>query len=115
MTKHVAVSVPIVLGIDLSFRPRSYFGPIPAETHVLAHVTGHERREILRAQLSSDDDDPMLDLLVDLFEGRYRESLGRIHVRVSSEFYPEIGAYYDRRVAAWFAKNHPQRGQEEGV
>jgi len=37
----------------------------------------------------------------------------RNFVRVSSEFYPEIGAYYDRRVAAWFAENHPPRGQEE--
>jgi hypothetical protein len=222
MTKHVTVPVPEVPGIDLTFRPRTYFGPIPAATHVLARVAGHERREVIRAQLAADDDDPMLDLLVDLFEGGDRESLGRIHpalmggeylppflsneteiarislesttadqitvraqrlpdgiayrivdeyedmspdyechpsrsqvpltlaelialidgsvtdggaalshlysnvensgedpwelrnfVRVHSEFYREIGAYYDRRVAAWFAENHPVSDQEE--
>lgn len=77
MTKQAAV--PLIPGIDLAFRPRSYFGPIPAETHLLAHTTGHERREFLRAQLASDGDDPMLDLLAGLFEGLDRESLGRIH------------------------------------
>lgn len=77
MTKQAAV--PLIPGIDLAFRPRSYFGPIPAETHLLAHTTGNERREFLRAQLASDGDDPMLDLLAGLFEGLDRESLGRIH------------------------------------
>ena len=73
------VTVPVIAGVDLSFRPRTYFGPIPAETHVLAHTAGHERREVLRAQLAADGDDPMLDLLGSLFEGLDRESLGRIH------------------------------------
>jgi hypothetical protein len=72
------VVVPAIPGMDLSFRPRTYFGPIPAETHLLAHTTGHERREFLRAQLASDGDDPMLDLLTGLFD-LDRESLGRIH------------------------------------
>src|SRR5690349_18698202 len=72
------LSVPAVPGIDLTFRPPTYFGPIPAETHLLAHVTGYERRGFIRAQLASDDDDPMLDLLKGLF-GLDRESLGRIH------------------------------------
>jgi len=76
MTKQAAV--PVVAGIDLSFRPHTYFGPISAETHLLAHVTGHERREFLRAQLRSNSDDPMLDLLTGLFS-LDRESLGRIH------------------------------------
>jgi hypothetical protein len=212
MTKQVAV--PAIPGVNLTFRPRSYFGPIPAETHVLAHVTGHERREFVRAQLASDGDDPMLDLLAGLFASD-RETLGRLHpafmggeylppflddetevarislasttadqisiraqrlpdgiayrivdeygdmveyvcrparselpltlaelvalidaaapdggaalsflymnaavdpasaptlrnfVRVSSEFYPELASYYDRRIEAWFADNVP--------
>jgi hypothetical protein len=72
------VTVPLIPGIDLAFRPRTYFGPIPAETHLLAHVTGHERREFLRRQLASDGDDPMLDLLAELFASD-RKTLGRVH------------------------------------
>jgi hypothetical protein len=71
-------AVPVIPGIDLAFRPRTYFGPIPAETHVLAHTMGHERRELLRAQLASDSDDPMLDLIAGLFD-LDRESLGQVH------------------------------------
>ena len=216
MTKQVPV--PEVPGIDLSFRPSTYFGPFPLETLPLARVKGHHRREALRAQLASEADDPMLDLLADLFESSDRESLGRIHpslmggeylppfpvneteiarislesttadqisvraqrldggiayrivdeyegmspdyvcqparsplplnlgelvglidgalpdgcaalshlyaniahggnypwelrhfVRVSSEFYPEVGAYYDHRIAAWFEANVPRQ------
>jgi len=76
MTQQVAV--PAIPGIDLTFRPRTYLGPIPAETHVLAHVTGHERREFVRAQLASDGNDPMLDALAGLFASD-RETLGRVH------------------------------------
>lgn len=83
------VAVPAIPGIDLAFRPRTYFGPMPAEMHLLAHTTGHERREVLRAQLASDGDDPILDLLADLFEGLDRESLGRIHpALMGGEFLP---------------------------
>ena len=86
-----AVPVPAVPGIDLAFRPRTYFGPIPAETHLLAHTTGHERREFLRAQLASDGDDPMLDLLAGLFEDLDRESLGRIRpTLMGGEYLPHF-------------------------
>jgi hypothetical protein len=70
--------VPEFPGIDLTFRPRTYFGPIPAETHVLAHTTGHERREFLRAQLAAGGNDPTLDLIAGLFD-LDRESLGQVH------------------------------------
>ena len=46
MSKHVTVPIPAVPGINLSFRPTTYFGPLPLETHLLSHVTGHERREL---------------------------------------------------------------------
>jgi hypothetical protein len=71
-------TVPAIAGIDLAFRPRTYFGPIPSETHLLAHVTGHERREFLRRQLAADGDDSTLDLLAELFASD-RETLGRVH------------------------------------
>jgi hypothetical protein len=40
MIKHVSATVPAVPGIDLSFRPRTYFGPIPLEIHLLSRVAG---------------------------------------------------------------------------
>ena len=55
MSKHAAVPVPAVPGIDLSFRPSTYFGPLPLETHLLAHVTCYRRREIVRSALASGD------------------------------------------------------------
>lgn len=72
------IAVPAIPGIDLTFRPHSYFGPIAAETHLLAHTTGHERREFLRAPPAAGGDDPMLDLIAGLFD-LDRESLGQLH------------------------------------
>ena len=39
----------------------------------------------------------------------------RNFVQVSSEFYPQLAAYYDQRIAAWFAENVPAAddGDEE--
>jgi hypothetical protein len=71
--------IPAVRGINLSYQPASYFGPYPLETLPLARVRGHARRELLRAQLSGHEDDPVLDLLAGLFEHMDRETLGRIH------------------------------------
>ena len=31
MSKHVSATVPAVPGIDLTFRPHTYFGPVPLE------------------------------------------------------------------------------------
>jgi hypothetical protein len=78
MTKQVAPPIPAVAGIDLSFRPRAYFGPTPTETHPLAHVAGRERREFLRARIATDGDAPMFDLLAGRFASD-RESRGRVH------------------------------------
>ena len=89
MTQQVAV--PEIPGIDLLFRPRTYFGPFPLETVPLARVRGHHRREALRAQLASDVDDVMLDLLVHLFESNDRESLGSIHpALMGGEYLPRF-------------------------
>lgn len=78
------VDIPVIPGIDLALRPRTYFGPIPAETHLLAQVTGHERREFLRAQLAAGGDDPMLDLLAELFASD-RETAGLIDRVLSAD------------------------------
>jgi hypothetical protein len=221
MTMHVATPLPEVPGIDLLFRPPTYFGPLPLETHLLAHVTGHERRELLRAALATGRDRAPSDLLVSTLADDVREAIGRLHpalmggeylppfleneieiarislesttadqisvraqrisgciayrivdeypengpsyechpdrsqstltlaelvlmidsglpdggaalshlfsnceycfhprelrnfVRVHSEFYPQLEAYYDHRIGAWFAENHPEIDAED--
>lgn len=74
MSKHVAVPVP---GIDLSFWPRTYFGPLPLDTHLLAHVAGYRRREIVRAALAWGE----MELIPELraVDPVMREAIGRIH------------------------------------
>jgi hypothetical protein len=37
----------------------------------------------------------------------------RYFVRVRSEFYPQLGAYYDARIAAWFAENFPPMNEDD--
>ena len=40
--------VPEVPGINLEFRPRSYFWPLGLETHLLARIKGAERKAALK-------------------------------------------------------------------
>ena len=47
MIENAAVAPPKVPGIDLSFRPRSYFWPLGLETHLLARIKGAERKAAL--------------------------------------------------------------------
>ena len=221
MTRPPAPPVPLVPGIDLTFRPRTYFGPLPLQKHLLAHVTGQERRELVRGQLASNPADLPLELAASSLDEPTRIAIGRIHpafmggeylppfrtgeteiarislasvtadqisvrarchgrriryrivdeyegeyvlydchpsgsqepltlaelvamldracegggavmshlqtnfengasadelrhfARVSSEFYPALGAYYEGRIAAWFAENAPEDVDED--
>ena len=63
MSKHVSAIVPAVSGIDLSCRPRTYFGPVALETHLLARVAGQSRREVLRRELAAGNLDLPLELV----------------------------------------------------
>src|SRR5688572_21640526 len=79
MAQHPDTSVPTVPGIDLSFRPRTYFGPIPLETHLLARITGHERRELVRRRLVAGHEDPLPDLMASALDEEARVAIGRMH------------------------------------
>jgi hypothetical protein len=37
----------------------------------------------------------------------------RDFVRVTWEFYPQLEAYYNHRIAAWFAQNTPLKNEDE--
>jgi hypothetical protein len=91
VTKHVVPRIPEVPGIDLSYRPRTFFGPLPLETHLLARVTGHERRELLRARLATGDDGLPADLFASTLDDDVREAIGRIHpALMGGEFLPPL-------------------------
>jgi hypothetical protein len=66
--------------IDLDFRPETYFWPLNLETHLLSHVKGANRREILKAAVANNQIDPVFDLLGDSeLPDDTREALSRIH------------------------------------
>lgn len=90
MNEHVVT--PEVRGIDLSFRPRTYFGPLPLETHLLAHVTGHERRELLRLLLAAGGAEQAPPaLVVSTLREDDRRDLGRIHpAMMGGEYLPPL-------------------------
>ncbi len=79
MSRPPAPPVPLVPGIDLTFRPRTYFGPLPLEQHLLAHVTGQERRELVRGQLESNPADLPLELAASSLDEKSRTAISLIH------------------------------------
>ncbi len=84
-------NVPEVPGVDLDFRPRTYFGPIRLETQILARVMGHVRRELLRTHL--DDGKPCYpsELELSLLDDDLRDELGRIHPAfMGGEYLPPL-------------------------
>ena len=91
MTKHVSATVPAISGIDLSFRPRSYFGPVPLETHLLSRVAGQERRDILRRELAAGNFDLPPELFACLLDEDTRNAIGRIHPAfMGGEYLPPL-------------------------
>ena len=72
-------AVPEVPGIDLAFRPHSYFLPPEVNVKHLAHVPGQVRREVARELLAAGDDDLPSELLAELLDEDTRTLLGRIH------------------------------------
>ena len=92
MTKHVAVPLSEVPGIDLAFRPRSYFWPLGLETHLLARVKGAERRVALQQLISTGRLDEIPDFLArsSLTESE-REAIGQLHPAfMGGEYLPDL-------------------------
>ena len=52
MSRKSLPPTPGVPGVDLSFRPKSYFWPLAFETHLLATIKGAERKAALRTMLA---------------------------------------------------------------
>ena len=87
-----AVQVPEVPGIDLTFRPSSYFWPLGLETHLLARIKGAERKAALKQLIDAKRLDQIPDFLAQsaLSDGE-RQALGRIHPAfMGGEYLPDL-------------------------
>jgi len=91
LSKYVSVDVPAVSGIDLTFRPHTYFGPISLETYLLSRVAGQERREALRRELAAGNLDLPPELFDCLLDEEDRNAIGRIHPAfMGGEYLPPL-------------------------
>jgi hypothetical protein len=88
MTKHVAV----VPGIDLSFRPRTYFWPLGLETHLLTRIKGAERKAELKRLIDAGRLDEISDFLAQSgLTDVERQALGRIYPAfMGGEYLPDL-------------------------
>ncbi len=79
-------------GIDLNFRPNSYFWPLGLETHLLARVKGAERKAALKILLDSGRLDEVPDFLArSALSEADRKALGRIHPAfMGGEYLPDL-------------------------
>ncbi len=92
MTRTSAVRTPEVPGIDLAFRPLSYFWPLGLETHLLARVKGAERRASLQQWIDGERLEEIPTFLrQSALSDTEREGLGRIHPAfMGGEYLPDL-------------------------
>lgn len=90
MTSKSAIEVP---GIDLSFRPASYFWPMGLETHLLSRIKGAERRTIVEGLVKAGRVDEVFDFIAkSALDDDERRALGGIHPRfMGGEYLPNLG------------------------
>ena len=92
MTTKSAVRFPAVPGIDLSFRPQTYFWPLGLETHLLARIKGVERKAALQRLIDAGRLDEIPDLLArSALTEDERKGRGRIHPAfMGGEYLPDL-------------------------
>ena len=89
MTTQPDVAVP---GIDLSFRPTSYFWPMGLETHLLSRIKGAERKAAVEALIHAGRLDDIFDLLAkSSLDDEERSAIGRMHPAfMGGEYLPDM-------------------------
>ena len=78
-------------GVDLSYRPRSYFWPLGLESHLLARIKGAERRAALRQLIDSGRLDEIPEFLARSSLSDYeRQAVGQLHPAfMGGEYLPD--------------------------
>ena len=84
--------LPEIPGIDLSFRPASYFWPLGLETHLLARIKGAERKADLKRLIDARHLDEVPDFLArSALSEAGRKAIGRIHPAfMGGEYLPDL-------------------------
>ena len=79
-------------GINLDFRPKSYFWPTGLETHLLSRIKGAERRVALKRLLDSGRPEEIPDFLARSgLPSAERQALGAIHPAfMGGEYLPDL-------------------------
>jgi len=92
MTRTSATQTPEVPGIDLNFRPPSYFWPLGLETHLLTRIKGAERKAAVQQLIDAGRLDEVPSFLrQSSLSDAERQSLGRIHPAfMGGEFLPNL-------------------------
>ncbi len=88
-------ATPEVPGIDLSFRPVSYFWPLGLETHLLARIKGAERNAAVQRLIDAGhlDDVPRF-LRQSSLSDADRQAIGRIHPAfMGGEYLPDLTSH----------------------
>jgi hypothetical protein len=91
MTRTPEARAPEVLGIDLRFRPATYFWPLGLETHLLARIKGAERRATVKHLIQTKGLDAIPAFLAQsTLSDADRQALGRIHPAfMGGEYLPD--------------------------
>ncbi len=87
-------AVPEIPGVDLAFRPTSYFWPLGLEKHLLARIKGAERKAALKRLIDARRVDEIPSFLAQsALSEADRQSLGRIHPAfMDGEYLPDLTA-----------------------
>ena len=80
------------MAIDLDFRPRSYFWPISAETHLLSTIKGAERRAMVEGILKAGDVEALSAFVTkSALDPEERTAFGRLHPAfMGGEYLPDL-------------------------
>jgi hypothetical protein len=89
MTSKRETAVP---GIDLSFRPASYFWPMGLETHLLARIKGAERKAAVQSLIEAGRLDDIFEFLArSALDDDERKAFGAIDPRfMGGEYLPDL-------------------------
>ena len=92
MDRKPANKVSEVPGIDLAFRPRSYFWPLGLEKHLLARIKGAERKAALKQLIDAGGLDEIPEFFAQsALSDDERQALGRIHPAfMGGEYLPDL-------------------------
>jgi len=80
------------MAIDLDFRPRSYFWPLSAETHLLSTIKGAERRAMVETILNAGDLAALNEFITkSSLNQDERSAFGRLHPTfMGGEYLPDL-------------------------